>query len=67
MNENFVVLDRPFRTVENGRIHSNECAITDNQGACLMYGELDTMRSDYEAGQSKWTQPTSAQVYRDQK
>ena len=66
MNENFLVLDRPFKTVENGRIHSNECAITDKDGSCIMYGNLDTMLPDYQVGKPKWHQPTSAQVYREQ-
>jgi hypothetical protein len=73
MNENFLVLDWPFKSVENGRINSYECAITSTIerdgnpiGSCIMFGELDTMRPDYESGKPKWHQPTSAQVYREQ-
>ena len=67
MNENFLLSAEPFRReVINGRIYQNECAITDNQGTCLMFGELSTMLSDYQVGKPKWHQPTSAQVYREQ-
>lgn len=73
MNENFLLIGEPFKEIKDGRIYRNECAITSTIerdgnpiGSCIMYGELDTMLSDYQVGKPKWHQPTSAQVYREQ-
>lgn len=61
MMENLIKVE-PGEVVIGKKIFKTDCAITDDQGTCLMYGELSTMQKDYEAGRQNWNL-TSALVH----